>query len=50
MDGSKTQEGNKAGVFGPRNKYSEAMRRFPSLFQAEIHTNEMCVKGNLDRG
>jgi len=31
-DGSKTSEGTRAGVFGPRTKYSEPIGQFRSVF------------------
>lgn len=49
-DGSKTQEGTGAGVFGPRTKYSEAMGHFPNICQAELLAIERCAEINLNRG
>lgn len=40
----------RADVFRPGTKYSEAIGRFPSIFQAEIHAIEVCVRENLYRG
>lgn len=37
-------------VFRPGTKYSEAMGRILSIFQAEIQAIEICVRANLDRG
>lgn len=48
-DGSKTNEGTGAGVFGPRTKYTESMGNSPSIFQAEVNAIERCVQFNLSR-
>src|SRR5699024_3046257 len=46
-DGSKTNKGTGAGVYGPGTKYSEALGIYPSVFQAEIHASERCIEFNL---
>lgn len=37
MDGSKTEKGTSAGVFGPGIKYSQPMGIYPSVLQTEIN-------------
>lgn len=49
-DGSKTNEGTGAGVFGPRVKYSESLGMYPNICQAELHAIERCAAINLNRG
>src|SRR5699024_7686009 len=46
-DGSKTNKGTEAGVYGPGTKCSEALGTYPSVFQAKIHAIERCIDFNL---
>lgn len=49
-DGSKTNTGVGAGIFGPNTKISEPMGKWPSVFQAEIQAISICALTNLKRG
>src|SRR5690606_17409996 len=44
-DGSKTQEGSGAGVFGrtPKTNLSDCLGKMATVFQAEIHALSMCA-------
>ncbi|XP_050311838.1 uncharacterized protein LOC126747328 [Anthonomus grandis grandis] len=48
-DGSKTEKGTGAGVFGPGTKYSEPLGKYTSVFQAEIHAIERCAQLILNK-
>lgn len=41
---SKTTEGT--WVHGPRTRYSQSLRKYLSIFQAEIHVTEKCIHFN----
>lgn len=49
-DGSKLDNGcTGAGIFGPRFQKGLPMGRFPTVFQAELHAVEICVRECLHR-
>lgn len=48
-DGSKTDNGTGAGVFGPRHKHSEALGLTPTVFQAETYAIVLCIIKCLER-
>lgn len=48
-DGSKMESGTGAGIHGPNFSLSKAMGHSPSVFQAEAHAIELCVRECLRR-
>ncbi|XP_036344628.1 uncharacterized protein LOC118753862 [Rhagoletis pomonella] len=48
-DGSKTDEGIGAGIFGPRAKISIPLGNYPSIFQAEVYAISACAEIILQR-
>jgi hypothetical protein len=51
LDGSKTNKGNGAGVYGygSRHKLSFSIGKYITVFRAEVSAIKVCAIGNLDR-
>ncbi|XP_037931786.1 actin-histidine N-methyltransferase-like [Teleopsis dalmanni] len=49
-DGSKTNEGVGAEIFGPNARISLALGIWPTVFQAEVHDIEVCARININKG
>lgn len=47
--GSKTADGTGIGTYGPSSKYSESLRKYPSILQLEIHAVRRHVQFNVHR-
>jgi len=51
-DGSKMDSGSGAGIYGlnPRVNWFASLGQYTTVFQAEIHAIELCLRENLRRG
>lgn len=48
-DGSKTESGAGAGIYGPRTKLSQSLGKYTNIFQAELYAISRCADINLGR-
>lgn len=48
-DGSKTEDGAGAGIFGPRFKHAEPLGKYANIFQAELYAISRCAETNIGR-